>query len=76
MIFQWSRKTGSWDLVAASGELLGRAVEVPGDCWEAKMTLLGGGHQAWATDIETIREWMFEEVAAASPSSAASDPGS
>jgi hypothetical protein len=64
MIFQWSRETATWDLVADSGELLGTATAIPGDCWAAKMTDVGGGHEAWATDLETIKEWMTEEAAA------------
>ena len=65
MIFQWSRESRTWDLVAATGELLGTASLIPDDCWEAKMTVVGGGGHAWATDLERVKEWMMEEAQAA-----------
>ena len=62
MLFQFSRETRSWDLIAETGETLGTAKSIPGDCWEAKMTDVGGGREAWATDLDTIREWMEREA--------------
>ena len=64
MIFQWSRDAATWDLVADSGELLGAAKSIPGDCWEAKMTDLCGSREAWASDLETLKEWMLEQASA------------
>jgi predicted Zn-dependent protease len=62
MIFQWSRESESWELFADSGELLGQAKETPGNLARATMTKLGGGRSAWATDLQTIREWMMTEA--------------
>ena len=65
MIFQFSREARSWELVADSGELLGTATVIPNDCWEARMTLIGGGQSAWATDLDRIKEWMIEQASVA-----------
>jgi hypothetical protein len=62
MIFQFSREARSWDLVADTGELIGTATAIPGDCWAIQMTPLFGGGKAWATDPETAREWMETEA--------------
>ena len=62
MIFQFSRETRSWDLVADSGELLGTAVSIPGECWEGRMDALLGGRRAWATDLDLIQQWMMQEA--------------
>ena len=62
MIFQFSRESRSWDLIAETGEVLGTATAIPGDCWEARMSATVGGAKAWATDLDTIREWMKTEA--------------
>ena len=62
MIFQFARETRSWDLVADTGEVIGTATSIPGDCWEAQMSALFGGAKAWATDLDTIRTWMEQEA--------------
>lgn len=65
MIFQFSRETRTWDLLADTGELLGTAKMVPGDCWVAQMTDVGGGLSVWATDLDLVRDWMTSQAEAA-----------
>jgi hypothetical protein len=62
MIFEWSKASGGWQLLADTGELLGVAKPIPGDCWSATMTTLAGGLTAVATHLDLVQEWMMAEA--------------
>jgi hypothetical protein len=62
MIFQWSRATRVWELVADSGESIGTASPVPGDLWEAQMSPMFGGRHALASDLDMLQRWMMAEA--------------
>jgi hypothetical protein len=64
MIFAYDKTTdgGVWELLADSGELLGRAYALRDGTVRGEMTDLAGGRKAWATDLELLQSWMMEEA--------------
>ena len=70
MIFEWSRPSGTWVLVADDGAEIGTArrclCPVPsgigGEGWQATMTPAFGGREAWSRDLDLIRTWMIREA--------------
>jgi hypothetical protein len=59
MIFEWSRESGAWELLADTGELLGRAWPLGGGTYQAETTALIGCKTATATDLTTLRDWLM-----------------
>jgi hypothetical protein len=59
MIFEWSRESGAWDLLADTGELLGRAWSLGGGVFQAETTALIGYRTATATSLTELRDWLM-----------------
>jgi hypothetical protein len=63
MIFAWSRESGAWELLADTGELLGRAWSLGGGVFQAEMTELVGRTNATATSLAALQNWMMNKAA-------------
>jgi hypothetical protein len=60
MIFEWSRESGAWELLADNGALLGRAWSLGGGLYQAETTpLVGPLMTATATSLTTVRDWLM-----------------
>jgi hypothetical protein len=67
MIFAWSREAGTWELLADTGELLGRAWSLGGGVFQAEMTELAGRKTATATSLARLQGWMMDVAAGVEP---------
>ena len=62
MIFEWDGTSKVFTLLASTGELLGVAKPIPGECWEGRMEPVAGGRSAWATSLDILRDWMMDQA--------------
>lgn len=67
MIFEWSRESKAWELLADTGELLGRAWPVGDGCFQAETTDLLGNYVATGTSLGVIQNWMLNLAAGIKP---------
>jgi hypothetical protein len=67
MIFEWSRESRTWELLADTGELLGRAWPLGAGIYQAEMSVALQRRSATSSSLGELQTWMMNTAAGIEP---------